>query len=158
MERRLNPFKASPKGYQAMAALEHFVMSSGLERPLLELVKMRASQINGCAYCLDMHSKDARALGETEQRLYLLNAWRDSPFYSERERAALEWTEAITLIAGHDVPDDVYERVSKQFSEEELANLTLAIGAINSWNRLSIAFRILPGSYKSNLQPLKAGA
>ena len=158
MERRLNPFKASPKGYQAMAALEHFVMSSGLERPLLELVKMRASQINGCAYCLDMHSKDARALGETEQRLYLLNAWRDSPFYSERERAALEWTEAITLIAGHDVPDEVYERVSKQFSEEELANLTLAIATINSWNRLSIPFRILPGSYKSNLQPLKAGA
>jgi AhpD family alkylhydroperoxidase len=158
MERRLNPFKASPKGYQAMAALEHFVMSCGLERPLLELVKMRASQINGCAYCLDMHSKDARALGETEQRLYLLNAWRDSPFYSERERAALEWTEAITLIAGHDVPDDVYERVAKQFSEEELANLTLAISTINSWNRLSIPFRIIPGSYKSSLQPLKAGA
>jgi AhpD family alkylhydroperoxidase len=158
MERRLNPFKASPKGYQAMAALEHFVMSCGLERPLLELVKLRASQINSCAYCIDMHSKDARALGETEQRLYLLNAWRDSPFYSERERAALEWTEAITLIAGHDVPDDVYERVAKQFSEEELANLTLAISTINSWNRLSIPFRIIPGSYKSNLQPLKAGA
>jgi len=158
MERRLNPYKASPEGYQALAALEHFVMTSGLERPLLELVKMRASQINGCAYCLDMHSKDARALGETEQRLYLLNAWRDAPFYTERERAALEWTEAVTLIAGHDVPDDVYERAVKQFSPEELANLTLAIATINSWNRLSISFRIVPGSYKSNLQPLKASA
>jgi AhpD family alkylhydroperoxidase len=158
MEHRLNPFKASPKGYQAMAALEHFVMSSGLERPLLELVKMRASQINGCAYCLDMHSKDARALGESEQRLYLLNAWREAPFYTERERAALEWTEAVTLVAEEHVPDDVYERVAKQFSEEELANLTLAIATINSWNRLSIAFRIVPGSYKSNLQPLKASA
>ena len=158
MEHRLNPFKASPKGYQAMAALENFVTACGLERPLLELVKMRASQINGCAYCLDMHSKDARALGETEQRLYLLNAWRESPFYSERERAALEWTEAITLIAGHHVSDDVYEIVAKQFSEEELANLTLAIATINSWNRLSIAFQVVPGSYKSNLQPLKANA
>ncbi len=158
MEHRLNPFKASPKGYRAIAALENFVTSCGLERPLLELVKMRASQINGCAYCLDMHSKDARALGETEQRLYLLNAWRESPFYSERERAALEWTEAITLIAGHHVSDDVYERVAKQFSEAELANLTLAIATINSWNRLSIAFQVVPGSYKSNLQPLKASA
>jgi|SRR5277367_1454451 len=158
MEHRLNPFKASPKGYQAMAALEHFFMSCGLERPLLELVKMRASQINGCAYCLDMHSKDARALGETEQRLYPLNAWRESPFYSERERAALEWTEAVTLIAGHRIPDEVYEGVAQQFSQEELANLTLAIATINSWNRLSISFRIVPGSYKSNLQPLKASA
>jgi AhpD family alkylhydroperoxidase len=156
--KRLNPYKASPNGYQAMAALEHFVMSCGIERPLLELVKMRASQINGCAYCLDMHSKDARALGETEQRLYLLNAWREAPFYSERERAALEWTEAITLIAGKQVPDDVYERVAAQFSPEELANLTLAIATINSWNRLSISFQIVPGSYKSTLQPLKASA
>jgi len=156
--KRLNPYKASPNGYQAMAALEHFVMSCGIERPLLELVKMRASQISGCAYCLDMHSKDARALGETEQRLYLLNAWREAPFYSERERAALEWAEAITLIAGKQVPDDVYERVAAQFSPEELANLTLAIATINSWNRLSISFQIVPGSYKSNLQPLKASA
>ncbi|MDR3720864.1 MAG: carboxymuconolactone decarboxylase family protein [Candidatus Acidoferrales bacterium] len=158
MGKRLNPYKASPNGYQAMAALEHFVMSCGIERPLLELVKMRASQISGCAYCLDMHSKDARALGETEQRLYLLNAWREAPFYSERERAALEWAEAITLIAGKQVPDDVYERVAAQFSPEELANLTLAIATINSWNRLSISFQIVPGSYKSNLQPLKASA
>src|SRR5579863_637182 len=158
MEHRLNPYKASPKGYQAMAALEHFVMSCGLERPLLELVKMRASQINGCAYCLDMHSKDARALGETEQRLYLLNAWREAPFFTERERAALEWTEAITLIASSRAPDDVYERVAKQFNPEELANLTLAIATINSWNRLSIAFQAVPGSYKSNLKPLSASA
>ena len=158
MEHRINAFTASPKAYQAMAALEQFVDSCGLERPLLELLKMRASQINGCAYCLDTHSKDARALGETEQRLYALNAWRDAPFYSERERAALEWTEAITLISETHAPDDVYERVSKQFSPEELTNLTLAIATINSWNRLCIAFRVMPGSYKSKLQRLKASA
>lgn len=155
---RLSSSRIAPDGYKALRSVESYIRQCGLPPRLIESVKMRASQINGCAYCLDMHSKDARALGETEQRLYLLNAWRDSPFYSERERAALEWTEAITLIAGHDVPDEVYERVSKQFSEEELANLTLAIATINSWNRLSIPFRILPGSYKSNLQPLKAGA
>ena len=158
MEQRINAFTASPKAYQAMAALEQFVDSCGLERPLLELVKMRASQINGCAYCLDMHSQDARALGETEQRLYALNAWRETPFYSEREQAALEWTEAITLISETLAPDDVYERVSKQFSPEELANLTLAIATINSWNRLCVGFRVVPGSYKSKLQPLKASA
>jgi AhpD family alkylhydroperoxidase len=158
MEHRLNPFTASPKGYQAMTALETFVESCGIERPLLELVKMRASQINGCAYCLDMHGKDARALGETEQRLYALNAWRETPFYSERERAALEWTEAITLIAKTHAPDEMYERVAKQFSAEELANLTLAIATINSWNRLSIAFQVVPGAYKSKLQPMKASA
>ena len=150
MEHRINAFTASPKAYQAMAAMEQFVDSCGLERPLLELVKMRASQINGCAYCLDMHSKDARALGETEQRLYALNAWRETPFYTERERAALEWTEAITLISETHAPDDVYERVSKQFKPEEFANLTLAIATINSWNRLCIAFRVTPGSYKSS--------
>lgn len=158
MESRLNPFKAAPKAYQAMAALGHYADSSGLERPLLELVKMRSSQINGCAYCLDMHSKDARALGETEQRLYLLDAWRESPFYTDRERAALEWTAAVTLITEGHVPDDVYERVTLQFTSEELANLTLAIVTINGWNRLSIAFRIKPGSYQSNLQPLTKSA
>jgi len=155
---RLNPYKASPKAYQAMLALEQFVDSCGLDRPLLELVKMRASQINGCAYCLDMHSKDARALGEAEQRIYLLNAWREAPFYTERERAALEWTEAVTLVAESHVPDDVYERARAQFTPEELANLTLAVVAINGWNRLSIAFRAVPGAYKSSLQPLKASA
>ena len=158
MEQRLNPFKASPKAYQAMLALETFVDSCGLERPLLELIKMRASQINGCAYCLDMHSKDARALGETEQRLYVLNAWREAPFYTERERAALEWTEVVTLISEGPVPDDVYGRVTQQFSAEELSNLTIAIAAINGWNRLSIPFQIAPGSYKSNLQPPGASA
>ena len=158
MEMRLNPYKASPKGYQAMAALQQFVDSCGLERPLLELVKMRASQINGCAYCLDMHSKDARALGEREQRIYLLDAWREAPFYTDRERAALEWTEAVTLVASSRVGDDVYERVKPHFTAEELANLTLAIATINSWNRLSIAFRAIPGTYKSHLQPQKASA
>lgn len=158
MESRLNPYKASPKAYQAMAALQQFVDSCGLERPLLELVKMRASQINGCAYCLDMHSKDARALGETEQRLYVLDAWREAPFYTERERAALEWTESVTLVAESHVPDDVYERVKPHFTPEELANLTLAIVAINGWNRLSIASRAVPGGHKSSLQPLKANA
>jgi AhpD family alkylhydroperoxidase len=141
-----------------MSQLQQFVDSSSLEKPLMELVKMRASQINGCAYCLDMHSKDARALGETEQRLYALNAWRETPFYTERERAALEWTETVTLISQTHAPDDVYERVAKQFTPEELANLTLAITTINSWNRLAIAFRIVPGAYKSNLRPLNATA
>ena len=141
-----------------MSALQQFVDSCGLERPLLELVKMRASQINGCAYCLDIHSKDARALGETEQRLYLLDAWREAPFYTNRERAALEWTESITLVAESHVPDEVYERVKPHFTPEELANLTLAIVAINGWNRLSIASRAVPGAYKSPLQPLKASA
>ena len=158
MEQRLNPFKSSPQGYQTMSNLQQFVDSAGLERPLLELVKMRASQINGCAYCLDMHSKDARALGETEQRLYLLNGWRESPQYTERERAALEWTEAVTLVSESHVEDDVFDRVKNHFTPEELANLTLAIVAINGWNRLSIAFRLIPGSYKSPLEPRKACA
>jgi AhpD family alkylhydroperoxidase len=156
MEPRINPYKIAPKAYQAMSALQAYVDSSGLERSLLELVKIRASQINGCAYCLDLHTKDARALGETEQRIYLLNAWRESPFYSKRERAALEWTEAVTLITEGHVPEEVYERTMKQFQPEELANLTLAITTINSWNRISIAFRGVPGSYKSGLEPVKA--
>jgi AhpD family alkylhydroperoxidase len=148
MASRLNPFKAAPKAYQAMSALQAYTASVGFEPRLLELVKMRASQINGCAYCLDMHSKDARAAGETEQRLYLLNAWQESPFYSERERAALEWTEALTKISEGHVPEEVYNRVKPHFSDEELANLSLAIVAINGWNRLSVAFRIEPGSYQ----------
>lgn len=119
------------------------------ERSLLELVKIRASQINGCAYCIDMHTKDARARGESEQRLYLLDAWRESPFYTERERAALEWTEAVTLITRGHVPDEVYERVRRQFEEGELANLTLAVVAINGWNRLCISFRVPVGDYKA---------
>jgi AhpD family alkylhydroperoxidase len=115
---------------------------------LLGLVKTRASQINGCAFCIDMHTKDARAAGETEQRLYALNAWRETPFYTDRERAALAWTEAVTLINEGHAPDDVYEEVRQRFTEEELVNLTLAIVSINGWNRLAIAFRALPGSYQ----------
>src|SRR5882724_5751792 len=129
---------AAPAVYQAMLGLEAQVRKSRLEPSLLHLVKMRASQINGCAYCLDMHSKDARAEGETEQRLYALNAWRETPFFTERERAALAWTEALTLIAQDHVPDAVYEEAREQFSDEELANLTLAVVTINGWNRLSI--------------------
>jgi AhpD family alkylhydroperoxidase len=158
MEPRLNPYKLAPNGYQAVAALQKYVDSSGLERSLLELVRLRASQINGCAYCLDMHTKDARALGESEQRLYLLSAWRESPFYTERERAALEWTEAVTLVSESRVPDDVFERVKAQFQPEEFVNLTLAIAMINTWNRLSVAFRAVPGSYQPSVQQLKQKA
>jgi AhpD family alkylhydroperoxidase len=132
-----------------MRQLQAHVDDCGLEHSLLELVKMRASQINGCAYCLDMHSKDARAAGETEQRLYLLDAWRESPFYSERERAALAWTEALTRISKtKDVSDAVYDEVHKQFSDKELVDLTFAIIAINGWNRLAIPFRSEPGHYR----------
>jgi AhpD family alkylhydroperoxidase len=149
MEQRLDPMKVAPGAYKAMSALEGYVRkSSRLEPALLELVRMRASQINGCAFCLDMHSKDARAAGETEQRLYLLEAWRESPFYSDRERAALAWTEAITLVSEDHVPDEVYDEVKKRFSEEELVNLTLALVTINGWNRLCIGFRIQPGEYQ----------
>jgi len=115
---------------------------------LLELVKTRASQINGCAFCIDMHTKDARANGETEQRLYALNAWRETPFYTDRERAALAWTEAVTLISEGHVPEDVFEQARAQFSDEELVNLTVALVAINGWNRLSIAFRVPAGAYQ----------
>jgi AhpD family alkylhydroperoxidase len=133
-----------------MLALEEYVRkSSRLEQSLLELVRMRASQINGCAYCLDMHSKDARANGETEQRLYALNAWRETPFFTDRERAALAWTEAVTLLSRDHVPDSVYEEVRQHFAEAELVNLTLAIATINAWNRLCISFRVVPGTYQA---------
>jgi AhpD family alkylhydroperoxidase len=145
---RINYYKAAPEGFAAMRGLESYVRNSGIEHSLLELVKMRASQINGCAYCLDMHSKDARAAGETEQRLYVLPAWREAPFYSERERAALAWTEALTLISDNDVPDDVYQEARRHFSEKELVDLSFAIVAINGWNRLSIAFRSVAGTYQ----------
>ena len=127
------------------------IEASGLEYSLLELVKMRASQINGCAYCLDMHSKDARAAGETEQRLYLLDAWRETSLYSERERAALAWTEAVTLVADGHVPDEAYDEVSNNFTEQELVALTLAIATVNSWNRLNIAFRMEAGGYRPGM-------
>jgi len=150
MEQRLNYVKSAPAGYRAMAALNRYVEECGLEHSLLELVKMRASQINGCAYCLDMHSKDARALGESEQRLYTLSAWRETPFFSERERAALALTEAVTTIAdAQQVPDALYAEASQHFSAEELVNLVLAIVTINGWNRLSITFRTPVGNYQS---------
>ena len=158
MELRINPYKAAPKAYQAMSALQARTESCELEPSLLELVKIRASQINGCAYCPDMQMKDARALGETEQRMYVLNAWRESSFYSGRERAALEWTEAVTLISEGHVPDDTYARAIKQFQPEELVDLTVAIAMINGWNRLGVAFQAKPGSYQSHRQPTKAQA
>ncbi|MBV8553827.1 MAG: carboxymuconolactone decarboxylase family protein [Acidobacteriaceae bacterium] len=133
---------------KAMYGLEGPLRNSGLEPALRELVKTRASQINGCAYCIDMHTKDARAQGESEQRLYALNAWRETPFYTDRERAALEWTEHLTLIAGKGVPDDLYQRVREHFSEEEIVKLTLAVVQINGWNRLAIAFRAPAGNYQ----------
>ena len=147
MQPRLDISKVAPDVYKAMSALEACVRKSGLESSLLELVKTRASQMNSCAFCLDMHTKDARAHGETEQRLFTLSAWRETPFFSERERAALAWTETITNVSETHVPDDVYEVASKHFTEKELADLTLAIVAINGWNRLSVAFRKVPGSY-----------
>jgi AhpD family alkylhydroperoxidase len=147
MNARINLMTVNPGIFHAMLGLEKQVGKSRLDTRLLDLVRMRASQINGCAYCLDMHSKDARAAGETEQRLYGLNAWRETPYYSDRERAALEWTEALTLITEGHVPDDVYERVRQEFSEDELAHLSLAIVAINGWNRLNVAARTVPGDY-----------
>jgi len=144
---RLNFKRLVPAAYRAMLALESYVHETGLDSSLLELVKMRASQINGCAYCLDMHSKDARAAGETEQRLYVLNAWREAPFYTERERAALAWTESVTLVNESHVPEDVYQQARAHFSEEELVNLTIAIVAINGWNRLEVSFWGIAGRY-----------
>lgn len=145
---RLNPRDAAPEAMNVMTQLHAYVRKCGLEHILLELVKLRASQINGCAWCMDMHTKELRAAGETEQRLYLLSAWRECPFYSERERAALAWTEALTTLERGDVADVVYATAREQFSEEELVNLTLAIVAINGANRINIAFRTVPGDYK----------
>ncbi len=152
MKPRMEYAKVAPAVTQAMSGLERAVHESGLEPSLLDLVKTRASQINGCAFCLDMHTKDARARGETEQRLYALDAWRETPFYTDRERAALAWTEAVTLVSETHIPDDVYEQARQQFSEQEMAYLTLAVIAINGWNRLAIGFRTVPGTY----QPRKA--
>lgn len=151
MASRVEYSRAAPGAYRAMLGLEEYIHGCGLEASLLELIKMRASQINGCASCLDMHSKDARAAGETEQRLYLLDAWREAPFYSPRERAALSWAEAVTLLAESHVPDDVYDEARRQFSEQELVDLTLAVIAINGWNRLAIAFRSDVGGYRAGM-------
>jgi AhpD family alkylhydroperoxidase len=147
MKARIDLMRVNPGVLQAMLGLERQVRQAGFDQTLLDLVRMRASQINGCSYCLDMHSKDARANGETEQRLYGLDAWRETPYYSARERAALEWTEALTLLSRTGVPDDVYERVREEFSEDEIVHLSLAIVAINGWNRLNIAARTVPGGY-----------
>jgi AhpD family alkylhydroperoxidase len=148
MEPRLAYGKAAPGAVKAMRGLEAYLQDCGLEPSLKELVKLRASQINGCAFCIDMHSLDARAGGETEQRLYSLPAWQDTPFFSERERAALLWTEKVTLIAADHAPDHVYEQVRPHFTDEELVNLTLVIATINAWNRLAISFRAVPGHHQ----------
>ncbi|MBS1729692.1 MAG: carboxymuconolactone decarboxylase family protein [Bacteroidetes bacterium] len=150
MEARINYAQVAPGALDAMMQVEKYAANSGLEHSLYELIKTRASQINGCAYCLDMHTKDARRLGETEQRLYALSAWRETPFYTEKERAALEWTEALTLIAENDVPDSLYQRVRTHFDEKEIVDLSMAVIAINGWNRLAISFRKVPGSYLPN--------
>jgi AhpD family alkylhydroperoxidase len=144
MQPRLDAIKVSPGAYKAMAGLQAYVDQSGLEHSLIELVKIRASQINGCAYCINMHTTDARKQGETDERMHLLNAWHEAPVFSERERAALAWTEAVTLIAQGHVPDEVFEEAKRHFSEKELVDLTAAAVAINAWNRFAIAFRAVP--------------
>lgn len=149
MDARIKIEKAAPGAVKAMLDLQKYVDNCGLEESLLDLIRLRSSQINGCTYCIDMHTKDARARGESEQRLYELDAWRETPFYSERERAALEWTEAVTLITDGHVPDDLYELARNQFGEKELVDLTLAIAVINTWNRMSIPFRTVPGTYQA---------
>lgn len=148
MEQRMAYGRVAPGAMAAMHGLEEYVHGCGLEAPMLELVKTRASQINGCGYCLDMHTKDARLLGETEQRLYALSAWRETPFYTPRERAALAWTEALTRISDGPVSDELYAEVRLEFSEKELADLTLAIVAINGWNRFAVSMRTVPGTYQ----------
>lgn len=153
MNARMNYGKAAPGAMAAMDALQTYVDDCGLEPILLELVKVRASQINGCAYCIDMHTLDARAIGETEQRLYALSAWRETPFFTDRERAALEWTEAVTLLSAAHVPDAVYDAVRPHFTDKELVDLTAAVVLINSWNRFSVAFRSVPGRYRPRRRP-----
>jgi AhpD family alkylhydroperoxidase len=147
MQTRIEYGAAAPAARKAVFAIEDYVRHCGLEPSLLELVRLRASQINGCAYCIDMHTKDARAQGETEQRLYTVAVWRETPFFTDRERAALAWTEAVTLVNRDHVPDDVYQETRRHFGEKELVDLTLAVIAINSWNRLAISFRTVPGTY-----------
>ena len=151
VQSRIDYKKVAPKALQAMFALEEYSRGSGLEPELLELVRLRASQINGCAYCVDMHTKDARANGETEQRLYAVAVWREAPFFSERERAALVWTEAVTLISQNQVPENIYEIARSQFSERELIDLTMAVIAINGWNRLAVSFRAVAGDYQPSV-------
>ena len=148
MEPRIDYLKVARGAYEAMLGIENYLHQCGLEESLLDLLKLRVSQLNGCAYCIDMHWKDLRAAGESEQRLYGLDAWQESPYYSDRERATLAWAEAVTNIQQGHVPDAVFEEVTKFFSDKELADLTLAVTAINSWNRLAIAARTVPGTYR----------
>jgi AhpD family alkylhydroperoxidase len=150
MQPRLNPYKAAPEMMKALGALEATIQDSGLEISLIDLVKTRASQINGCAYCIHMHTREARGRGESEERLYLLNAWCESPLYSDRERAALAWTEAVTLVSQTHVPDSVFEDVRKAFSEAEIVKLTMLVATINAWNRIAISFR--------SVHPVRAAA
>jgi AhpD family alkylhydroperoxidase len=159
MEARFHYVKAAPGAFRAMLGLVQYLHECGLEESLLTLMDLRASQINGCAYCLDMHWKDLRTGGETEQRLYSLDAWRECPFYTDRERAALEWTEALTLITNGHVPDEVYEQVRQHFNDKELSDLTLAVVTINGWNRLNISARTVPGDYQpAKLHPAEKTA
>src|SRR5689334_22856097 len=153
MQSRLNYAAIDPEARKALLGLEAYQAQCGIEESLLDLVKVRASQINGCAFCLDMHTKDARANAETEQRLYMLSAWRESPFYSDRERAALAWTEAVTLLADNRIPDELYEATRQHFDEHEIISLTMSIVAINAWNRINVAFRTEAGKHQSQRKP-----
>jgi AhpD family alkylhydroperoxidase len=156
MQPRVEYAKVAPDAMTAMLGLETYVRHCGLEDRLIELIKLRASQINGCAYCIDMHTKDARAEGETEQRLYAMVAWEETPFFTERERAALAWTEAVTLVGHGHVPDDIYEQACRSFGDRELIDLTLAVIVINGWNRWAISFRTVRGSYQpATKKPLR---
>ena len=155
---RFDYAKVAPGAYRAMIGLEHYLRECGLEESLLHLIKLRASLINGCAYCIDMHWKDLKAIGQEDVRLYELNAWHEAPFYSERERAALAWTDAVTRVADGHVPDEVYELARKQLNEKELADLTLAVAAINAWNRLAISARTTPGTYEAQKAKLTKSA
>jgi AhpD family alkylhydroperoxidase len=148
MTQRLDYTQVSPGGVKAFGSVYGYIMQSGLDATLVDLVYLRVSQINGCAYCLDMHTKDARAEGETEQRVYALSAWRETPFYTDRERAALAWAEAVTRVGDGGVPDALYEEARRYFGEKELADLTWAVAAINAWNRVAISFRSVPGTYR----------
>ncbi len=158
MQPRINIATVSPSAITAMLGLSSYLHKCGLDAKLLNLVNLRVSQINGCAYCIDMHWKDLRAAGETERRLYGLDAWRESPYYTERERAALAWAEAVTLVTDGHVPDEVFEEASSHFNDEELANLTLDLVAINGWNRLNISFRVTPGTYQPASQEAQRAA
>ncbi|HVT80626.1 MAG TPA: carboxymuconolactone decarboxylase family protein [Phycisphaerae bacterium] len=153
MKPRIEPSHVPPGGFRAMLGLEEYLHGCGLPPNLMHLLKLRASQINGCAYCIDMHWKDLRAIGEPEHRLYALDAWRESPWYSDKERAALEWAEEVTLISTTHAGDAAYEKLKAQFSEKEIADLTLLLATINAWNRLAISMRSLPGVYVSKLKP-----